>query len=83
MNRFNDWAPELGLDVTAFSAAMSSPTVADRIQADIELGTQLGIDKMPALFLNGRRVEHWRNPKTWAALLGLDEPRPPPTSQQP
>ena len=81
LNRFNDWATELGLDVTAFAGAIESPAVADRIQTDIELGTQLGIDKMPALFLDDRRVEHWRNPKTWTALLGLDESQAPPASQ--
>jgi protein-disulfide isomerase len=81
LNRFVEWAVELGLDGTAFSEAMNSAAVADQIQADIELGNHLGITKVPILFLNGRRVEHWRNPQTWEVLLGVQNGEPPPASQ--
>lgn len=70
--------PYTAIRTTGAGAERGGP---DQLQTDVELGTQLGIDRMPALFLNGRRVEHWRNPKTWAALLALDEPQAPPASQ--
>jgi protein-disulfide isomerase/uncharacterized membrane protein len=67
---FEDWAVQLGLDREAFKAAMDSPEVAARIQSDIELADSLGVQAMPAIYLNGRHVSHWRNLDTWDALLG-------------
>lgn len=76
--RYDEWAGELGLDQKAFADALDSPAVADRVQADIELGKNLGVAAVPVLFLNGRRLNHWKNPATWDALLDL--PAEPPTS---
>jgi protein-disulfide isomerase/uncharacterized membrane protein len=64
-----DWAAELGFEPSAFVQAMESAAVAQRVNADIELGQKLGLKKMPALFLNGRRLHYWSKPETWAALL--------------
>ncbi|MFQ5805820.1 MAG: DsbA family protein [Phycisphaerae bacterium] len=68
---FSAWAAELGLDAAAFRAALDASAVSERIQADITLGNELGVNGVPVLFLDGRRLEHWRNAKTWEALLGV------------
>ena len=54
---FSSCASELGLDVARFQKDMDSEQVAQRIAADQERGTSLGIDRTPILFINGRRVE--------------------------
>ena len=68
---YEDWVANLDLDVKAFSEALQSETVAQRVQADIELSRQHNIKALPALYLNGRRLNHWRKPNTWEAILGL------------
>lgn len=70
---YADWAAELGLDRAAFSAALGSAEVAASVQADVELGKTLGIEAVPAIYLNGRRLRHWKNPATWEALLNASE----------
>lgn len=69
---YPQWAADLGLDGNAFSEALESERVARRIQEDIDLGRQLGVEAIPVLFLNGRRLHHWTKPETWEALLGLE-----------
>lgn len=54
-----------------FDAAWYAPSVADRVRADIELGAKLGVESVPAVFLNGRRLENWRRRETWEALAGI------------
>ncbi len=67
---FEEWAGELGLERAAFSAALESPAVAERIRADLELARALKLQAMPALFLDGKRLRGWSRLETWDALLG-------------
>jgi len=71
---YSRWAAELELDDAAFSKALDSEEVARRVQEDVGLGKQLGVEAIPVLFLNGRRLHHWSKPETWQALLEVDEP---------
>lgn len=71
--RYQQWAAELGLDPGAFAAALDAPEARQRIAADIALGEQLGLKAVPVLFLDGRRLDHWRNRAAWPALLGLED----------
>jgi protein-disulfide isomerase/uncharacterized membrane protein len=80
---FTAWAAELELDTVAFREALNAPAVNQRIQADITLGDQLGVEAVPVLFLDGRRLEHWRNPQTWEALLAAESPGPTTQSASP
>ena len=66
---FAAWAGELNLDRAKFDAALDAPETAQRIQEDIALGQKLDIHALPILYLNGRRLQHWRTPETWADLL--------------
>jgi len=65
-----DWAVDLGLDGRAFSAAMDSPEVAERIAADIKVAERLGLSAMPVVYLNGKLLRGWSKPELWDALLG-------------
>ncbi|MCP5550795.1 MAG: thioredoxin domain-containing protein [Akkermansiaceae bacterium] len=49
-------AESLGMDGTAFAAAMDSPEAARRVVEDVALGKALGVSATPAVFLNGRPV---------------------------
>ena len=71
-DRFADWAVELGLDRAAFAQALESPAVAERIADDVTLGNRLGVAAVPALYLNGRRLDRWSRPTTWDALLAAE-----------
>ncbi|MCG3126521.1 MAG: hypothetical protein CHACPFDD_01357 [Phycisphaerae bacterium] len=80
LEEFDDWAAALGADRAAFAAARGSPAVADRVREDCELGGRLKVTSVPAVFLNGRRLEYWHNDKTWDALLGVEPAATQPAS---
>jgi len=52
----NDYATELKLDLDRFKTDMDGPEVAKRIEADQDRGESLGIDRTPAIFINGQRI---------------------------
>jgi protein-disulfide isomerase len=54
---FRSYAQELGLDMAAFDAAVASDEVAARVQADMDDGLALGVDRTPTFFLDGEKVE--------------------------
>jgi protein-disulfide isomerase/uncharacterized membrane protein len=71
---FADWAADLGLGRAAFVAAMDSPAVAARIQADIAEADRLGIQTVPVVYVNGKRLRNWSKLETWDAILGGQPP---------
>ncbi|MBW7905521.1 MAG: thioredoxin domain-containing protein [Phycisphaerae bacterium] len=73
MRRFADWAVEIGLDRAAFEAALADERVAQRIRADVDLAESLGVDRSPALYVDGRLMEYWMSPQTLEGLI-LAEP---------
>jgi protein-disulfide isomerase len=50
------FAKELGLDMNAFTACMTSGKYADKVQKDTQEGQQRGVNSTPTLFINGRMV---------------------------
>jgi NhaA family Na+:H+ antiporter len=53
-------AAELGLDVAAFLAEIDKPETAEAVRTDTRVGARLDADKVPSLFINGRRVPRWK-----------------------
>jgi protein-disulfide isomerase len=51
------YATQLGLDLTRFASDMDEHAHADRVQADLESGSRLGVRGTPAFFINGRRQQ--------------------------
>jgi protein-disulfide isomerase/uncharacterized membrane protein len=75
---FATWAGEVGLDRAAFTAAMDSEAVRQRVQADVELGHQLKVSEVPTVYLNGKLLRSAQTMAVWDALLG---PAPEATGQ--
>lgn len=70
------WAAELGLDESAYREALSSPQAAARIARDVQLGRDLGVESVPTVFLNGRRLHFWPNRQAWERLLAAGQHPP-------
>ena len=53
-------AAELGIDQGLLFTEMRSRAVTDAIAADARAGKVMGLDSVPFIFINGKRVPHWR-----------------------
>lgn len=69
---FTALAGEMGLERTAFERALGSGAGRARIEADTALAHSLGVDRVPTIFINGRRFEYWTNAAAWDAVLAGD-----------
>lgn len=60
---FNDYARDLGLDVSAFESCVRSEKFADVVSASMKLGQTLGVNSTPTVFINGRAMgpNEWGN----------------------
>jgi protein-disulfide isomerase len=50
------YARDVGLDPSAFKAALAEADAGAAIDADVKLGTSIGVTGTPTLFINGRRI---------------------------
>ncbi len=62
------YAGEVGLNVGKLKAALDSKKFAGRVDQDVKLGGDVGVEGTPTMFLNGARVA---NPTDFAALSAL------------
>ncbi|SDT07816.1 DsbA family protein [Actinoplanes derwentensis] len=62
---FEQYASELGLDMTKFKADVAGPEVAERVKSDAADGTALGVQGTPTFFVNG---EKYTEQPTYEAL---------------
>lgn len=74
---YEQLAAQIGLDGGAFGAALQSPELDATIAGDIALADRIGVTTTPAVFLNGRRFDHWLARETWDALLAAPGASPP------
>ena len=49
-------AESIGLDTAAFNACFDDNKYADQIQADFDLGQEMGVSGTPSVFVNGQKV---------------------------
>lgn len=54
--RLQAMAESIGLDMEAFNSCFSAKQYEEEIQADFDLGKQMGVSGTPTVFVNGRRV---------------------------
>jgi protein-disulfide isomerase/uncharacterized membrane protein len=52
-----DYATEVGLDLTAFDSCVKGEAARARVEHDAKDGATLGINSTPTIFINGRRIE--------------------------
>lgn len=57
---FENYAKQLGLDVTKFKQDLASEETNDKINADIQAGQDIGANSTPTFVLNGKKIE--KNP---------------------
>ena len=65
---FRKYAQEIGLDMTAFNAVISSPKYEDKIARDKNDGVSAGVQGTPTFYLNGKVV---RGVPSYATLKQL------------
>ena len=53
-------AETLGIDPAALLLEMEKPATGEAVQGDTRIGGRLAADKVPSLFINGRRVPRWK-----------------------
>ncbi len=67
-----EYANSLGLDISQFLQDLSGGTHINRINQDIESGTQSGVITIPALFINGIRYQdRYNQTRLMAAIANV------------
>ncbi|MCB9822918.1 DsbA family protein [Candidatus Nomurabacteria bacterium] len=67
---FEDYAKELGLDMTKFTADYKSTAVADRINADVESGKQVfSVNSTPTFIIDGEKIKNPTDVAGFSKLL--------------
>ncbi|MEI6228427.1 MAG: DsbA family protein [Candidatus Saccharibacteria bacterium] len=54
---FTNYAKDLGLDVTKFTADIASKSVGDKISYDYAVGQKTGVEGTPTFYLNGKKID--------------------------
>jgi len=54
---FRGFADDLGLDLTAYDAAVADPATEARVQQDFDAGIALGVTGTPTIFLDDKQIE--------------------------
>ncbi|MBI4888400.1 MAG: thioredoxin domain-containing protein [Acidobacteria bacterium] len=63
------YAADAGLDAAAFNGCLDTAKYAERVQAQMGVGTQLGVSSTPSLFINGRMVSGAQPYETFTAII--------------
>ncbi len=66
---FEAYAQQLGLDLVQFKQDVSSQSVKDRVQRDIDSGTKLGNTGTPTFYLNGEKISNPRSYEDFKILI--------------
>lgn len=68
---FQQYAQQMGLNMTQFNQDMNSQGVLNTINADIAAGTALGVDATPTFVLNGKVINTNDQPRSVADFAKL------------
>jgi len=58
------YAGEVGLDIEKFKAALDSGKFTQRVKDDFDLGRKSGVRGTPSIYVNGRKYQGRRDPRT-------------------
>lgn len=68
--KLDEWAKEIGLDVTRFSAELNSSKYRKKVSQEVQEGVGAGVQGTPTFFINGR---HYRGTMELAQLKPIIE----------
>lgn len=63
------YAADTGLDAAKFSACLDTAKYAERVQAQMGVGTSLGVSSTPSVFINGRLLSGAQPYETFTAVI--------------
>ena len=63
------YAADTGLDATKFNACLDTAKYAERVQAEMGVGTSLGVSSTPSMFINGRLLSGAQPYETFTAVI--------------
>jgi protein-disulfide isomerase len=66
---FDQYAKDLGLNLTKFNQDYSSNEVNGTINADLAAGTKLGVDATPSFYLDGKQINVGENVSQFQTLI--------------
>ena len=52
-------AIDLGFDTAEFEKQTRDPEILTKIRQDIQDANQVGVNRVPTIFINGRRLKNW------------------------
>jgi protein-disulfide isomerase len=64
----DSYAKEIGLDLRKFHEDMQSKATGERIDRDKKLGSDVGVQGTPTIFINGREYDPHQDLDDWIAL---------------
>ena len=67
---FREYAQQLGLDIEQFNQSYNSQDSTTRINRDVGIGNDLGVNSTPTFYLNGQKIE---NPRSYGDFRSLVE----------
>jgi hypothetical protein len=68
--KFDEYATDLGLNLTQFAADMADPALTTRVQRDLDAATALGVPGTPTFYVNGVQTP---NPGSAAGFMPIIE----------
>jgi protein-disulfide isomerase len=63
------YAADAGLDAARFGSCLDTAKYAERVQAQMGAGTELGVNSTPAIFINGRLLSGAQPYETFTAVI--------------
>ena len=63
------YAADAGLDAAKFNACLDTAKFSDRVQEQMGIGTSLGVQSTPALFINGRLIAGAQPYETFVSII--------------
>jgi protein-disulfide isomerase len=68
-SEFEEYASKIGVNLEQFKKDMASQVVKDKIEQDLKLGIELGINGTPTFYLNGKHITNPRSVAEFNALV--------------
>ena len=62
-------ATDLGLDATAFNTCLDSSKYGERVRDGVAIGSRLGVNSTPMIYVNGRRISGAQPYEVFAAII--------------